>query len=74
MSGYDDITGSLDRKDFDALEDREPDIIKGIRKRLNKGDSPKEIGGFIFRQHPHKWPESKMIEAAARHLERENNR
>lgn len=71
MSGYDDILGSLDRKDFDALEDREPEIIQGIRKRLNKGDSPKEIGAFVRRQRPHKWPESKMIEAAARHLERE---
>jgi len=74
MSGYDDIMKSLDRKDFDLLEDREPDIIKGIRKRLSKGDSPKEIGAYIRRHSPHKWPESKMIEGAARHMEREGRR
>lgn len=68
MSGYDDILGSLDRKDFLMLEEREPEIIAGIRKRLRKGDSPKEIGAYIRRQRPHKWPESKIIEAAAMYL------
>jgi len=71
MSAYDDILARLDRADFERLEEREPEIVEAIRKRLKKGDSPEEIGRYVRRQRPHRWVEGQAIEAAARFLSAE---
>jgi hypothetical protein len=67
------ITADMDQDDYEMLLEKKPDYIEDIRAALHLGMSPTEIGAFIRRERPHRWPQSKVIEAAAKHLKRVEN-
>ncbi len=64
------ITADTDEEDYDNLIEKKPGYIEDIRADMNRGFTPEEIGAYIRRERPHKWPLSKIIEGAARHLKR----
>jgi hypothetical protein len=54
--------------DYNHLLDKAPEIIKDIQEALDWGYTPKRIGSVIRNKWPHKWLQSKMIEAAGRYI------
>jgi hypothetical protein len=65
---YKNIKARLDLEDYTTLLAGDPKVIDDIENGLEAGDPPGEIGRIIRRSHPHKWPFSKMVEGAARHI------
>jgi hypothetical protein len=64
------ITADMDEEDYQLLREKKPKYLDDIRAELRDGKTPAEIGAYIRRERPHRWPQSKVIEGAARHLER----
>jgi hypothetical protein len=60
----------MDAEDYNILWEKKPEYLEDIRAALKRGQTPAEIGAYIRRERPHRWPQSKVIEGAARHLER----
>jgi hypothetical protein len=54
-----------------TLFEKKPGYIEDILKALKTGKKPKDIGSYIRRLRPHKWPQSQIIEGAARHIARD---
>lgn len=65
------ITADMDAEDYDLLFEKKPGYLKDILAALKDGQTPDEIGASIRRLRKHKWPQSKIVEGAARHIERQ---
>jgi hypothetical protein len=64
------ITADMDEEDYNMLYEKKPVYLEDIRAALKGGRTPAEIGAYIRRERPHRWPQSKVIEGAARHIAR----
>lgn len=62
------ITADMDAEDYQLLWEKKPKYLDDIQAALEAGKTPAEIGAYIRRERPHRWPQSKVIEGAARHF------
>jgi hypothetical protein len=65
------IASDMDAEDYNTLFEKKPGYLKDILAALRDGKTPDEIGAKIRRMRPHKWQLSKIVEGAARYMERE---
>lgn len=65
---WQDFDRNEDEKEYVDLERSNPLRAERIERLVNVGISPKKISERYLRLHPHRWPESKAILAAARYL------
>jgi hypothetical protein len=63
------IIADLDAEDYNLLFEKKPEYLKDISDALKKGKTPEEIGASVRRMRPHKWPQSKIVEGAAKYIQ-----
>jgi hypothetical protein len=70
---YQKIHNRFNEDDYATIAEKDPDFIEWVEALLEKGESAEAIGRKIRAEHPHKWPQSKVIEGVAKYIKQQQN-